>query len=502
MNRIQKLKMNAIFSLLSKFVILMSGLLLPRLILSNYGSEMNGLVNSITQFLSIITFLDLGVGSVVQSTLYKPLAQNNTEHIAQILKASKKYFRHISYLLIIYIAILIFVYPLLINIQATSYISTILLIIAISVSQFGQYYFGIVNELLLNADQKAYIQYTTEIIVVILNLIISTLLITLGYPLYIVKFASGLIYLIRPIFLNYYVKRNYNFPVASPSDFDPIPQKWNGVSQHLAYSVQNSTDIVVLTIFSTLYNISIYSVYNMIASAIRLIVESLTTGIQSFYGGLLAENKMDELKSYFAKIEWGLHTLVVLLYGMTATLITPFILLYTKGINDVNYNAPIFALILVIGKGLYSLRTPYQAMIFAASHYQRTQLSSIIEAAINVFLSLILVYYFDLIGVVIGSLFAITYRLIYMAYYLSKNIIYRPLKEFIKQFIVDSICFSNIWIFGTFITNYFVIETILNWIIIAIVIGVFSITFSVIINVIFYKSIVISLLKKLQFKNS
>lgn len=157
MNRNQKLKLNTHSSLVSKFTILISGFVLPKLILNNYGSEINGLVNSITQFLSVITFLDLGVGSVVQSALYRPLAQENNEEISRIIKSVKRYFRNIALILLIYVIILAIVYPQIIESNNLDVLSTVFLILAISINQFGQYYFGIVNELLLNADQKAYI---------------------------------------------------------------------------------------------------------------------------------------------------------------------------------------------------------------------------------------------------------------------------------------------------------------------------------------------------------
>ncbi|MFW3626304.1 hypothetical protein [Aerococcus viridans] len=158
MNRNQKLKLNTHSSLVSKFTILISGFVLPKLILNNYDSEINGLVNSITQFLSVITFLDLGVGSVVQSALYRPLAQENDEEISRIIKSVKRYFRNIALILLVYVIILAIVYPQTIESNNLDVLSTVFLILAISINQFGQYYFGIVNELLLNADQKAYIQ--------------------------------------------------------------------------------------------------------------------------------------------------------------------------------------------------------------------------------------------------------------------------------------------------------------------------------------------------------
>src|SRR5699024_6690024 len=111
MNRTKKLKMNSSVSLLARIVTIISGLILPKLILSNYGAETHGLVNSISQFLGVITFLDLGVGSVVKSALYRPLATKDHDQFSRVLKAAKNYFKKIAYILIVYVVVLILLYP-------------------------------------------------------------------------------------------------------------------------------------------------------------------------------------------------------------------------------------------------------------------------------------------------------------------------------------------------------------------------------------------------------
>lgn len=73
--RKKKLILNSVTSLLTQLMTIICGLIIPRLIISAYGSQVNGLVSSITQFLSVISLLDLGVGAVVQTALYRPLAE-------------------------------------------------------------------------------------------------------------------------------------------------------------------------------------------------------------------------------------------------------------------------------------------------------------------------------------------------------------------------------------------------------------------------------------------
>ena len=69
----KEFRYNTIFSFLLNIVMILSGFILPRLFLTFYGSVTNGLISSMTQFLNIIAFLDMGTTAVVGSTLYRPI---------------------------------------------------------------------------------------------------------------------------------------------------------------------------------------------------------------------------------------------------------------------------------------------------------------------------------------------------------------------------------------------------------------------------------------------
>lgn len=500
MNRNQKLKLNTSASLINRIILIISGLILPRFILSYYGSNTNGLVSSINQFLSVITFLDLGVGTVVQSALYKPLATGDTERINITLTSAKNYFRKIAYVLVVYVVLLMLLYPTLIN-QNVDYITTTFLIFAVSINLFAQYFFGIISEILLDADQRSYIQLNVESIVVIINLIISIILITHGFSIQTVKLVSSIFLVIRPIYLTYYVSKHYDIKKNVPYEEEPLKQKWNGMAQHIAYTVQNSVDIIILTLFSTLKDVSIYSVYNLVVMGIRLLIASATNNFKAYFGNILATETPKTAEKLFAFMEWLVHNLVTLLYGITIVLIVPFVILYTSGVNDVNYRQPLFGFLNVVADLMYSLRSPYQSLIFAAGHFKQTQLSSIIEVLINLVFSSIFVFKFGLIGVAIGTIFSMSYRTIYLAFYLRKNIIYRPISHFIKHLLVDAINLTLIVFLGNMLMNYFAVESIMDWIMIALMITAISGIILLISNLIFYRNNVYSLLGRLRKNN-
>lgn len=397
---------------------------------------MNGLVNSITQFLGVITLLDLGVGAVVQSALYKPLSENDKNTISKIFASASKFFKRLAMILLVYVVVLMIFYPLIVN-KSFGYIYTITLIGSICISTFAQYYFGIVNSLLLSADQKGYIQYTAQILTIVFNTIACAVLIKMGSSIQLVKLTTSLIFLCRPIFLNLYVRKNYTINRKITYTEEPIQQKWNGMAQHFAAYVLSGTDNIVLTFFSTLVNVSIYSVYNIVILGVKNALLSMTNGFQSLIGEMLARNEKEHLYKFFSYVEWVLHTGTTLVFGCTGMLLVSFIKVYTNGITDADYIQPIFAILITAANAGHCLRLPYNILILAAGHYKQTQSNYIIAMILNIVISIVTVKVWGLVGVAIGTLIAMTYQTVWMAWYNSQNIINWPFKNFLKQCSID-----------------------------------------------------------------
>ena len=488
-SRGEKLALNTVSSLALQVVSVICGFILPRLILETFGSDVNGLVNSITQFLGVITLLDLGVGAVVQSALYKPLADNDTNMISKIYVSANKFFRRLAEILLVYVVLLMIFYPMLVN-KSFGHMYTALLF-AICISSFAQYYFGIVNSLLLNADQRGYIQYVAQIITLILNTLACYIIIKLGASIQIVKLTASLIFLLRPLFLVFYVKKHYSIDQKITYTDEPIKQKWNGMAQHFASYVLNGTDNIVLTMFSTLGNVSIYSVYNVVIIGVKNALLSVTNGFQSLIGEMLAKKETMKLNAFFGFVEWFLHTGTTLVFGCTGVLIVDFVRVYTYGINDADYIQPLFAVLITIANAGHCLRLPYNILILAAGHYKQTQSNYIIAMILNIVVSIATVKMWGLVGVAIGTLIAMAYQTVWMAKYDSKNIICWPFKNFLKQCGVDAITVI-IASLATFKIPMLSVSYV-SWFLLAIEVFGIWLIISIVINTIFYRERVLSI---------
>ena len=91
----KKLMLNTVMSLMLQVTTVICGFILPRQMLTYYGSEVNGLAQSIAQFLSIVSFMEMGVGQVIQSSLYEPILLGDSIQVSKVLKSGSSYFKKI-----------------------------------------------------------------------------------------------------------------------------------------------------------------------------------------------------------------------------------------------------------------------------------------------------------------------------------------------------------------------------------------------------------------------
>ncbi|MDO5138443.1 MAG: hypothetical protein Q4D71_08305 [Oscillospiraceae bacterium] len=300
------------------------------------------------------------------------------------------------------------------------------------------------------------------------------------------KLATSIIFLIRPIFLNWYVRDHYNINYTIQYEGEPIKQKWNGLAQHISYVVLNDTDTIVLTVLGTFSDVSIYAAYHLVVYGVKRLYTSMMNGVEAYLGNLWARNDIERLKNVFGWTEWAIHTAVIYGFGCTGFLIVPFIQCYTKGITDANYIQPVFATLIVMAHACHCLRLPYNLMIFAAGHYKQTQHNYIIATIMNIVISVACVKQWGLVGVAIGTLSSMLYQTIWMAFYNANHLVKRSIKAFIKQAGVDAI---TVFIFAVIPVaktlnrvNYF------SWIRLAVEIALVFLLVSVCVNCIFYRN--------------
>lgn len=487
MTRKKKLLLNTLTALVHQIITLVCGFILPRLIITHFGSETNGLVSSISQFLAFCSMMDMGVGAVVRASLYKPLADQDDRQMSLVLISARRFFRKVGAILIAYVAVLMVLFPFLVD-TPMSGLTTSILVGAMALGTIAQFLFGVVYTQLLMADQRAYVQLIITTIITVLNTVIGVILIQADASIVVVKFAAAIVMLMRPFALKVYCDRRYKIDFTLKLEGEPIKQKWNGLTQHIATYILKYVDTVVLTIFSTLKNVSIYNVYHLVTNGLQQMIEVMTSGMAPLLGDMYARNESEKLERTFSCFEWVTHTLVTLIYCIAGIMILPFVDLYTKNVVDANYHVPVFALLIVLANSFYCLRISYSVMVKAAGHFKETQWSAIIEAGLNVVVSIALVIRFGLVGVAIGTLVAMTYRTVYFAWYLKDHILHRSLKHFVAHVAVDFVTVVLAVTLARLIPN--APKNWLGWGVQAIEAGVITAAVSGVVNFVFYRPLI------------
>ncbi len=477
---------NLLASVFLQITTILNGLIVPRVILGFFGSEVNGLVSSIDQFLNYITIMEGGVGSVIVAALYKPLLENDEEKISRIITASRLFFRKIAIIYIAYVVIFAFIYPAFVHIDL-SYEYIVALVFVLAINLFTQYYFSISLRLLLLADRKVYIVRIWQGIVVLLNMATVVFCANVFHDILLLKLISSAVFCIVPIAYNVYVKKHYIIHKDDIPDNQTLSQRWDGFGINLAYFIHANTDIVILTLLSSLKDVSIYAIYLNIVTALRNFVFALSSSISPSFGRIIAEGNVDSSNSSFDMYQFGIYYITSILFSCGIVLVTPFVSLYTSGISDANYYQPSFGVVLMISEMIYCLRDPMISVAYSSGNFKPIAKYAYIEAGLNIIISIFGVLKFGLLGVAIGTTIAMAYRTIMQAVFASKNVLFRPLVKFVKENLIYGVTITFICLMCdryilTNCTSYFV------WALNGVKVFLFAGMFVSITSVVFYRN--------------
>lgn len=455
----RRITLNAIAGLTLQFAMIIYNFIFPKFVMQVYGSNVNGLLQSITQFLSYIALLDAGVSAVIRAKLYKPLADGDTVLIQKIVNAAKSFYKKIAYSFIIYTVIIAIILPITYKVHF-DFGYTLLLILIIAISTFAEYFFGISYTVLLEADQRKYISYIIQIISVILNTITIIILIPSGLSIHVVKLATTVLFAIRPIILAVYCQKRYHFK-SDHRELEPIKNKWAGLGHHIAYFLHTHTDIVILTFVKGPLVVSVYSVYSMIINALQTLLIYISGGVEAVFGNMIAKQEKESLEKGLRIYEMVIFSMTTVFFSTAAVTIFGFVKVYTSKVSDVDYIIPNAAIVLIFAEVVHCLRRPYEAVVMASGLLKETMKGAFVETALNLSISIVLVWKFSILGVAIGTLVAMVFRTIQYAAFVSRNIV----KQSLFTVFLKMIFFIALFFLLYFIGNRFpvVCDSYLSW---------------------------------------
>ena len=445
---------NIIFGLLGQIITIALGLVLPRMFITSYGSEVNGMLSSVNNIFSYLALLEAGIGSATIQALYGPLAKNNRDDINGILSATNLFYKRTGIIYFISVIVFSVVYPLCVT-SEISPLTTALVILFIGMGHAVNYFFQGKYKMLLQAEGKQYITSNVTTIVHVFVSVSKIILISLGMSVVAITVAQFLLNIAQMIYYFIYIKRHYKWlDLKVTPNKASISQSKNVVVHQVSNLIFHNTDTLILSIFCGFEAASIYALYNLFFEMISTMLNHFTAGF-SYKIGQLCNSDEKKFKRYFEPWEQYSMALSFAMYCVLFIFILPFIKVYTDG-ADINYYDPILPILFVTIKILVSGRATCGHIISFAGHFKKTQWRSVIEMILNITVSISAVlilnpYGKGLYGVLIGTIVALLYRSNDMIIYSCRHILQRGIWKTYKRWIINIALFVLMYWLSTFI---------------------------------------------------
>lgn len=148
---------NSASTALLQIMTMVVGFFIPRIMIGVYGSEINGLISSIMQFIAYFNLVEAGISGAAVWALYKPLAEKNNKLVSSIIVATKNFYNKAGYIFVSLTLGLALIYPAFIKVTSLSFIEVFLLALILGVSGALEFFTLAKYRALLTADQKTYI---------------------------------------------------------------------------------------------------------------------------------------------------------------------------------------------------------------------------------------------------------------------------------------------------------------------------------------------------------
>ncbi|MGN1195092.1 MAG: sugar isomerase, partial [Acutalibacteraceae bacterium] len=322
---------NFMFGIFAQVLTVVLGVVVPRLVLTSYGSEVNGLINTVTQVYSYIGLLEAGVGLATVQALYKTIGDNDRNATNRVLAATNSFYHKTGIAYLAAIAVFSLVFPFIVSTEVPT-VTVILIIVFNGLGNVINYFFQGKYLLFLQAEGKTYIQTGITMATNIFRNVAKIVLMSIGMDVVFVQAISMVVSLIQMIYITLYIKRNYKWlDLSAEPDFDSISQSKNVLVHQISSLIFNNTDMIILSAVCGLKMTSVYSMYAMLFGMIGTFLTTIASSVTFALGQIFNSDKKRYIKLhdcfevYYMAIVFGL-------YSVANFFIIPFLKLYTSGV--------------------------------------------------------------------------------------------------------------------------------------------------------------------------
>lgn len=404
-SRTQKSIVNTVVSFVSQLIIILLGFISRRVLIYSVGVEYLGINGLMTNILTIFSLAESGIGVAIGYALYKPLAENNVEKIKSLMR----FFRNTYRLLATATAVIgLAFYPFLPiflkdNTAPDANIIYLMFLFSSVVS-----YLWVYKTTLNSSDQNKYL-YTiantlTQIAVLILKVVV--LYFTENYILYLsIEIGSTII---KNIIFSIIVDRRYPYlkeknvkkldSETKKSLFTNIKALFFG---KIGYILSQCSDNLVISSIVSVVAVGLYSNYTTLISSVSGFVTTFTGGVTASMGNLIASASKERVYEVYKRIDFINFWLYTFSSICLLCLTEPFIKIWLGEEYVLPKGILVVAVLTFYLKGINS---GIDVAKSAAGLFHPDRYVSMMEAGLNLVISIVLAYQIGLLGVLIGTL--------------------------------------------------------------------------------------------------
>lgn len=396
---------NIAYGYLSNFIILLIDFISRTIFIKTLGATYLGVNGLFTNVLGMLSFAELGIGTALNFSLYKPVAEDNKEKIKAIMALYKKAYRVIALIISITGLILLPFLKYLIKDPGdigNVYVYYLIFLFNTVTSYFVSYKFSLVN-----AEQKNYIMTRINMIVNIITKICQILIILLTKNFLAYLLTAAVIGLLQKIFIAKYLNNMYpyllekNVEKIEKEELDGIKKNVGGLIWHKVGEMSiNQTDNILISSFVNVTSVGLVSNYTMIIQAVQSFLTLIFSGMVSSLGNLVATTDIKKQFSVFKIYNFVNFWLFGFCSIAFFVLIPPFITLWIGAENLIDLVSLLLLCInfYITGQRFALLNYKNAFGIFYDDKYVVLQ-----AAVINLVISIIGVKLIGLPGIYVGT---------------------------------------------------------------------------------------------------
>lgn len=484
-SRTKKSIKNSVVALFFYAITLILNFFSRKIFLDYLGADILGLNTTALNLLQFLNLAELGISTAVGFTLYAPLRNDDKVTINEIVTLQGHLYRRIAYGIIIASLILMCFFPAIFR-KITlplwyAYASFGVLLFSALLGYFFNY-----KQILLSASQQDYkIQYSFKSVslIKVLAQIFAIYYFQNGYVWWLI--LEAIFAVLGSITLGIMTRRTFPWLENSSVPFRHLRLKYNEfttkIKQLFVHKIGSfaltQTSPLIIYAYTSLSLVALYGNYIILIHGVQQLISAIFNSLTAGVGNLVAEGNEAKIWNVFNEL-FSLRFFIAAVLCFTLYKTTPAFISLWIGQEYLLANSTLAILIvtLFINMSRYTVET----FINAYGIYQDI-FAPLLEAALNIGLSILFGYFFGLNGILSGVLVSlVVIVLLWKPYFLFTRAIQGKLKKYINIYGVHCFLLAIAWILATLIIDCLTVNPNLNWGCFTVYLGSATIIFSAI----------------------